>query len=103
MKYIKPADYKKIVDKIHSGDESARKFLAGYMSMSDDEANKALAEIVGDRNSDTIKFLIQDEFEAIQGYDKAIMQYRSLGKDTATLEKIKEEETKHVEMLKGIK
>lgn len=103
MKYIKKNDYKLISDKAHKGDKNASDFLMHYMDMPDDEANKKLSEIVGSKNNDTIKFLIADEFEAIQGYDKAIMQYKSLGKDTKVLEKIKAEENEHIEMLKGIK
>ena len=103
MKYIKKNDYKLISDKAKAGDKVAYDFLMHYMEMDDEEANKRLADIVGEKNSDTIKFLIQDEFEAIQGYDKAIMQYKSLGKDTKVLEKIKADENEHVELLKGIK
>lgn len=104
MKYIKPEDYKKLT-KVNT--EESRNFMANYMDMPDEEANEALAKILGELskkdNDDMIEFLIKDEGEAIDGYDKAIKAWKAQSKDTKVLEAIKADEYRHVSDLQGLK
>ena len=127
MKYI--SDMKKLAkiqEMAKSGDEQAKDFLFSFMEMDDEEANQYLASIaievpeIDQENVNTnqedqdwksiIEALIQDENEAIDGYDKAI-KYLSNANfvddvvKTAYLEKlnhIKNEEIEHIEELKEI-
>lgn len=127
MKYI--SDMKKLAkiqEMAKSGDEQAKDFLFSFMEMDDEEANQYLASIaievpeIDQENVDTnqedqdwksvIEALIQDENEAIDGYDKAIkyLSNANFADDvvkTAYLEKlnhIKNEEIEHIEELKEI-
>ena len=127
MKYI--SDMKKLAkikEMAQNGDEQAKDFLFNFMEMNDEEANKYLANIaveipkIDQENIDTnqedkdwksiIEALIQDENEAIDGYDKAI-KYLSNANfvddvvKTAYLEKlnhIKNEEIEHIKELKEV-
>ena len=127
MKYI--SDMKKLAklkEMAQNGDEQAKDFLFNFMEMDDEEANQYLATIaveipeIDQENIDTnqedqdwksiIEALIQDENEAIDGYDKAI-KYLSNANfvddvvKTAYLEKlnhIKAEEIEHIKELKEI-
>lgn len=127
MKYI--SDMKKLAkiqEMAKSGDEQAKDFLFSFMEMDDEEANQYLASIaievpeIDQENVDTnqedqdwksiIEALIQDENEAIDGYDKAIkyLSNANFADDvvkTAYLEKlnhIKNEEIEHIKELKEI-
>ena len=127
MKYI--SDMKKLAkiqEMAKSGDEQAKDFLFSFMEMDDEEANQYLASIaievpeIDQENVNTnqedqdwksiIEALIQDENEAIDGYDKAIkyLSNANFADDvvkTAYLEKlnhIKNEEIEHIEELKEI-
>ena len=127
MKYI--SDMKKLAkikEMAQNEDEQAKDFLFNFMEMNDEEANKYLANItveipkIDQENIDTnqedkdwksiIEALIQDENEAIDGYDKAI-KYLSNANfvddvvKTAYLEKlnhIKNEEIEHIKELKEV-
>lgn len=127
MKYI--SDMKKLAkiqELAKDGDEQAKDFLFNFMDMDDEEANQYLASIAIDvpeidqENIDTnqedqdwksvVEALIQDENEAIDGYDKAI-KYLSNANfvddvvKTAYLEKlnhIKAEEIEHIKELKEV-
>ena len=127
MKYI--SDMKKLAkikEMAQNGDEQAKDFLFNFMEMNDEEANKYLANIaveipkIDQEKIDTnqedkdwksiIEALIQDENEAIDGYDKAI-KYLSNANfvddviKTAYLEKlnhIKNEEIEHIKELKEV-
>lgn len=99
------------------GDEKAKDFLFDFMEMSDEEANAYLSSIaVEDEKQKSeedlksiVKALIDDENEAIDGYDKAIKFITNADipdlVKTAYLEKlnhIKSEEVEHIEELKEI-
>jgi rubrerythrin len=96
-----------VYDKINAGDKEAMKFIVDYPSMSDEEANSYLAKLAisGKKTiMDLIlmnEFLIKDENEAINGYDKAILLARALGNKEAEAlyETIKQQELNHIEML----
>ena len=125
MKYI--SDMKKLAklkEMAQNGDEKAKDFLFNFMEMDDEEANQYLATIaveipeIDQENIDTnqedqdwksiVEALIQDENEAIDGYDKAIkyLSNANFADDvvkTAYLEKlnhIKAEEIEHIKELK---
>ena len=127
MKYI--SDMKKLAklkEMAQNGDEKAKDFLFNFMEMDDEEANQYLATIaveipeIDQENIDTnqedqdwksiVEALIQDENEAIDGYDKAIkyLSNANFADDvvkTAYLEKlnhIKAEEIEHIKELKEI-
>ena len=127
MKYISDMNkLAKIKEMAKGGDEAAKDFLFSFMDMDDEEANKYLASIAIDvpeidqENVDTnqedqdwrsiVEDLIQDENEAIDGYDKAIkyLSNANFADDvvkTAYLEKlnhIKDEEIEHIKELKEI-
>jgi hypothetical protein len=106
MKYIAPDKAKKLYDMAKGGDKSASDFLMGYMDMSDDEANAKLAQLTGEKGDDglksTVEFLIQDEEEAIDGYDKAIRLFKTSGLDTKVLEEIRADEFEHVGKLQDL-
>ena len=57
-----------------------------------------------DDMGDMIAFLIKDENEAINGYDKAILLAQSVSceKALATFKSIKEDELRHIQMLKDL-
>lgn len=115
MKYL---DYKTAGDltkRALSGDEKAADFLFRYMDMSDEEANKALANLTKPGSESPLveifKALIADEGEAIDGYDKAIKAletYKTANKlDDAdkyikALEGIRKDEFDHTSILQGL-
>ena len=103
------------------GDEKAKDFLFDFMEMSDEEANAYLSSIAIEEEKPEpqtgheedwktiVKALIDDENEAIDGYDKAIKFVTNADipdlVKTAYLEKlnhIKSEEVEHIEELKEI-
>lgn len=106
------------------GDEKAKDFLFNFMDMSDEEANAYLSSIATEEEQpepqvekqeekedikSIVKALIDDENEAIDGYDKAIKFVTNSDMPdlikTAYLEKlnhIKNEEIEHIEELKEI-
>jgi len=104
------------------GDEQAKDFLFNFMNMSDEEANAYLSSIATEEQppqeemaeskddwKSIVEALIQDENEAIDGYDKAIKFVSNADLPqlikTAYLEKlehIKQEEIEHIEELKEI-
>lgn len=116
MKYIDIEKYNKIKELANNGDEKAKDFLFNFMEMEDEKANEFLSQIaVSDEEvkkddfKDIIEFLINDELEAINGYDKAILFLASaeipdIAKNEykAKLEEIRQEELKHIEELKGL-
>ena len=101
----------KIKEMAKNGDEKAKDFLFNFMEMSDDEANDYLSSIaveekgnVGDFKS-IIEVLIDDENEAIDGYDKAIKfivnsNEEDKDKKLKILEEIKNDELDHIKKLK---
>ena len=114
----------KIKEMADSGDEQAKNFLFSFMDMSDEEANAYLSKIAVEEPKQEeqveqpeekedlksiVKALIDDENEAIDGYDKAIKFVTNSDMPelikTAYLEKlnhIKDEEIEHIEELKEI-
>jgi rubrerythrin len=109
MKYIAPDKAKKLYDMAKGGDKSASDFLMGYMDMSDDEANAKLAQLTGEKGDgglkSTVEFLIEDEEEAIDGYDKAIRLAQAQKQDGAVkvFEEIRKDEFDHVAKLQNLK
>jgi len=110
MKFIDDAQkYNKIKDLAKNGDVEAKNFLFNFMEMTDEDANKYLASIsVEDKEIDitgSIEFLIKDEEEAIDGYDRAIKLLTSSNGDKSKIEvlqHIKDEELEHIKELKEI-
>ena len=116
--------FNKIKELASQGDEKAKDFLFNFMEMSDEEANAYLASISIEEKEQPaqeemeegkedwksiVKALIQDENEAIDGYDKAIKfvsnaDLPQLIKNAylEKLEHIKSEEIEHIEELKEI-
>lgn len=115
--------FNKIKELASQGDEKAKDFLFNFMEMSDEEANAYLSSIATEEEKPAqeeteegkedwkaiVKALIQDENEAIDGYDKAIKfisnaDLPQLIKNAylEKLEHIKNEEIEHIEELKEI-
>lgn len=116
--------FNKIKELASQGDEKAKDFLFNFMKMSDEEANAYLSSIAIEEEEQPaqegteegkedwksiVKALIQDENEAIDGYDKAIKfisnaELPQLIKNAylEKLEHIKSEEIEHIEELKEI-
>lgn len=106
----------KVYDKVNSGDSKALKFIVDYPTMDDEEANKYLTELAiltpNDSSNEQkendmvsmIAFLVKDENEAINGYDKAILLAQSVSceKALAVFKSIKEDELRHIQMLKDL-
>ena len=111
MKFIDKENYSKIKELANSGDEKAKDFLFNFMSMSDEETNEYLATLAENEPKESdfnevIKKLIEDENEAIDGYDKAIKYITNTTNDEAVinkLQKIKDDEIQHIEDLKELK
>lgn len=98
-----------IIKRVVAGDTKAINFMVGYPSMSDDEANEYLATLAIDDGTNAKQnfsemnlFLIKDENEAINGYDKAILLAQNDGNDKAlaVYQSIKADELRHIDMLK---
>lgn len=110
MKFIDKENYSKIKELANSGDEKAKDFLFNFMSMSDEETNEYLATLAENEPKESdfnevIKKLIEDENEAIDGYDKAIKYITNTINDEAVinkLQKIKDDEIQHIEDLKEL-
>lgn len=124
MQYISDlSKLAKIKELASQGDEKAKDFLFNFMDMSDEEANAYLSSIAVEEEKEPkmqeqenkedlksiVKALIDDENEAIDGYDKAIKFVTNSDMPdlikTAYLEKlnhIKNEEIEHIEELKEI-
>ena len=118
MRYISDLEkYNRVRELADGGDESAKDFLMGFMEMDDEKANEYLAGIAvgngdGQPKEDwksVVDFLIKDENEAIDGYDKAIKfiadsDLPELTKTAYTerLNHIKAEEIEHIGELKEI-
>ncbi len=122
MQYISDlSKLAKIKELASQGDEKAKDFLFNFMDMSDEEANAYLSSIAVEEDKQPemqeskedlksiVKALIDDENEAIDGYDKAIKFITNSDMPdlikTAYLEKlnhIKNEEIEHIEELKEI-
>ena len=110
MKFLDKENYSKIKELANSGDEKAKDFLFNFMSMSDEEANEYLATLAENEPKESdfnevIKKLIEDENEAIDGYDKAIKYITNTTNDEAVinkLQKIKDDEIRHIEDLKEL-
>ena len=113
MKYI--SNFKKLAkikEMANGGDEKAKDFLFGFMDMSDDEVNAYLSSVAVDEEKEpdfklVVKSLIDDENEAVGGYDKAIklLTNSNLENKDSIIEKlnhIKEEELEHIEELKEV-
>ena len=95
--------FNKIKELANNGDEKAKDFLFNFMEMDDKQANEYLLSV--DTDSDykgIIETLINDENEAIDGYDKAIKYAVNVGLPFDKLEKIKNDEIEHIEILKGL-
>lgn len=103
MKMLSREDYEKINDMRINGNKDAGDFLMNFMNMDDEEANKALGDLIGRPDEvdpdGTLSALIADEAEAIDGYDKAIQLYKTTGRDAKLLEKIRDEEYTHIKWL----
>lgn len=110
MKFIDKDNYSKIKELANSGDEKAKDFLFNFMSMSDEETNEYLATLAENEPKESdfnevIKKLIEDENEAIDGYDKAIKYITNTTNDETVinkLQKIKDDEIRHIEDLKEL-
>lgn len=124
MRFISDLNKLNRVKKLASqGDGQAKDFLFSFMDMSDEEANAYLASLDAKEEENPqsemeegkedwkaiVEALIQDENEAIDGYDKAIKFVSNADLPqlikTAYLEKlehIKQEEIEHIEELKEI-
>ena len=110
MKFLDKENYSKIKELANSGDEKAKDFLFNFMSMSDEETNEYLATLAENEPKESdfnevIKKLIEDENEAIDGYDKAIKYITNTTNDEAVinkLQKIKDDEIRHIEDLKEL-
>lgn len=102
-------------EKISKGDKEAERFMIDYPSMSAEEANDYLTKLATSKEEtnevsdlgEMNKFLIKDENEAINGYDKAILLSVNVKtpkgeKSKAIYEAIKADEIKHIEMLKSL-
>ena len=106
----------KVNEKVNSGDKEAMKFIVNYPYMSEEEANAYLTKLaMGSSNpneqetrkgdmGDMIAFLIKDENEAINGYDKAILLAQSVSceKALSIFKPIKEDDLRHIQMLKDL-
>ena len=102
----------KINEKVSSGDKEAMKFIVDYPSMSEEEANAYLAKIAviptpNQSKEDLIsmnEFLIKDENEATNGYDKGILLAENCGNKKAQTiyETIKNQELDHINLLKEL-
>lgn len=106
MKYI--ADLNKLKYLQNSDKQEDKDFLLKFLEMPDDEANEYLSKISLDDNEESIKasleFLIKDELEAIDGYNKVLKLLDvSDGKGIKPkLEKIIKDEEEHIEILKNL-
>mgnify|MGYP002521251377 CR=1 FL=1 len=107
MKFLDKENYSKIKELANSGDEKAKDFLFNFMSMSDEETNEYLSTLAENEPKESdfnevIKKLIEDENEAIDGYDKAIKYITNTTNDETVinkLQKIKDDEIQHIEDL----
>lgn len=96
--------------RVDKGDKEAIKFMVAYPEMSEEEANAYLAKLAiddeepKDQSKAMNEFLIKDENEAINGYDKAILLDKNTGNDKALSvhQSIKEDELRHIKMLKDL-
>lgn len=111
MKFIPNDKYSIIKKMAMEGNEEAKNFLGNFMEMDDTEANDYLnsVSINPDEILKGIEFLIKDENEAIDGYDKQIKLVQNSNLDENkkiviinTLQHIKEEELEHIEELKKL-
>ena len=111
MKFIPNDKYSIIKKMAMEGNEEAKNFLGTFMEMDDTEANDYLnsVSINPDKILKGIEFLIKDENEAIDGYDKQIKLVQNSNLDENkkiviinTLQHIKEEELEHIEELKKL-
>ena len=112
MRFISDKNtFDKIKDLAKSGDTKAQDFLFSFMEMSDEDANAYLSSIAVDEKkidiTGAIEFLIKDENEAIDGYDRAIKLVENSNitnkvKIISVLNDIKKEELKHIKELKEI-
>ena len=114
MKFIKDTQkLAKIKEMASNGDEKAKDFLFNFMEISDDEANQYLSSIAVEENANVgdfktiIQVLIDDENEAIDGYDKAIKFIANSSDEDKenkikVLEEIKNDEIDHIKKLKEI-
>lgn len=110
MKYLENDKYNKIKELASQGDEKAKDFLFNFMDLSEEEANDYLSGLAVGEEKDLdfkkiIKALIDDENEAIDGYDRAIKyvtnsEMEDKEKIIEVLQHIKEEELEHIEELK---
>jgi hypothetical protein len=115
MKYLTKEQSDKVNELAKSGNKTAEDFLFNFMSLSDEEANKALADLMKPASESPIveafKALIADEGEAVDGYDKVLKMletYKTAGKlDDAdkyikALEGIRKDEFDHTAILQGL-
>lgn len=112
MDFINTKKYSKIKEMADAGDERAKEFLFDFMEMSDEDANAFLAGIdiepeqnVEEEWKQVIEALIEDENEAIDGYDKAIkylVNVEDNKKFVDILNDIKEQEIEHIQKLKEL-
>lgn len=111
MAYLKSEDYKIIKELSDKGDKKAKEFLFDLTNLSQDKVNEFLSTIsIGKPKNElesAINFLINDELEAIDGYDKAIKLVASDNSDESkhkidVFNKIKNEEIEHIKMLKEL-
>ena len=119
MNYIKDiGKFNRIKALASKGDETAKNFLFDFMNMDDEKANAYLSQFDEKPNQEVesqdewkkvVQALIQDDNEAIDGYDKAIKYVANadipeLVKTAYTerLNHIKNEEIEHINELKEI-
>lgn len=103
MAYLKKSVLDLIKTKATNGDERAKKLLLNLPSLDSSSLQKEVNELTP-REERGIDFLIDDELEAIKGYEK---EKSKLSIDKADIKKIYDfiinEEQKHIKYLKLIK
>jgi len=98
-----------IYEEIGKGNQGAINILKKLSEMSQDDLNNALANFKPTPNdiNQILKELIADEYEAIEGYNKAIMILKANNNGESEykigqLQTIINEELKHISMLKSL-
>lgn len=99
MNYIPVGKYKTIKKMADDGNEMADKFLKNFMNMSEEEMRKFLIHLELDKPKvcSLIDFLIDDENEAVTGYDNGM----KLISNSDLSDKVKKEYLKQFEYIKN--
>lgn len=112
MNYIPIGKYQVIKNMANNGNKDADKFLSNFMNMNEMEMRKALINLDLDKPKicSLIDFLVDDENEAIDGYDNAMklisnsdLDEKAKQKYLGQFEYIKNDEIEHIEILKKLR